>query len=82
MFGNIGLPELILIFIIALLIFGPKKLPELGKTIGRALAEFRKTTSEIKNSIEEEIRSIEVKDLEIDLDRELEKENEEEKKPQ
>lgn len=80
MFGNIGLPELILIFIIALLIFGPKKLPELGKTIGRALAEFRRTTSDIKNSIEEEIRSIEVKDLEIDIDRELEKENEEEKK--
>ncbi len=55
MFGSIGIPELILIFIIALLLFGPKKLPEIGKTIGKAIREFRKTTEDVKKSIEEEI---------------------------
>ncbi len=55
MFGSIGIPELILIFIIALLLFGPKKLPEIGKTIGKTIREFRKTTEDVKKSIEEEI---------------------------
>ena len=41
MFGSIGMPELILIFVVALLVFGPKKLPELGKSLGRGLAEFK-----------------------------------------
>ena len=55
MFGNIGFPELLIILIIALLIFGPKKLPEVGRSIGKALREFRKTSDEIKEKIEEEI---------------------------
>lgn len=49
MFG-IGLPELIIIFIVALLVFGPKKLPELGRMLGKGLAEFRKASDEIKNT--------------------------------
>jgi sec-independent protein translocase protein TatA len=60
MFG-IGLPELIVIFVIALLIFGPKKLPELGKALGRGIAEFKRATQEIKESIEIDARKEELK---------------------
>jgi TatA/E family protein of Tat protein translocase len=58
MFG-IGMPELIVIFIVALLVFGPKKLPELGKALGRGLAEFKRATEEIKNEISSEVHEIE-----------------------
>jgi sec-independent protein translocase protein TatA len=51
MFGRIGVPELILILAIALIIFGPRKLPEIGRAIGSGLREFRKATSEIQQSI-------------------------------
>jgi TatA/E family protein of Tat protein translocase len=51
MFG-IGMPEMILILVIALIVFGPKKLPDLAKALGRAVAEFRKATSDFKESIE------------------------------
>lgn len=56
MFGSLGMPELIIIFVIALIIFGPRKLPELGKSLGKAIAEFRKTSNELKSTLEEEIR--------------------------
>lgn len=59
MFGSIGIQELILIFIIALLLFGPKKLPEIGKTIGKTLKEFKRATDEVKKTIEEEVENIE-----------------------
>ncbi len=52
MFGSIGMPELLVIFLIALIVIGPKKLPEIGKAIGRGIAEFRRATQEIKESIE------------------------------
>ncbi len=55
MFGSIGMPELILIFIVALLIFGPKKLPEIGKSIGKGLAEFKRASDDLKRTIEHEI---------------------------
>jgi TatA/E family protein of Tat protein translocase len=55
MFGSIGFPEIILILVVALLIFGPKKLPEFAKTVGKALREFRRTVNEAKSTIEEEI---------------------------
>ena len=55
MLGSIGMPELILIFIVALLVFGPKKLPELGKSLGRGLAEFKKASEDLKKTIEDEI---------------------------
>lgn len=53
--GSLGLPELAFIFILALLIFGPKKLPEIGRTIGKGMAEFRKATSDFKRSINTEL---------------------------
>ncbi len=55
MFGSIGMPELILIFVVALLVFGPKKLPELGRSLGRGLAEFKKASDDLKKTIEDEI---------------------------
>ena len=54
--GSLGLPELILIFMVALLVFGPRKLPEIGRTIGKALGEFKKATDDLKNTIEREVQ--------------------------
>ncbi len=56
MFGSIGMPELIIIFVIALIIFGPRKLPELGRSLGKSLAEFKTASNELKSTLEEEIR--------------------------
>jgi TatA/E family protein of Tat protein translocase len=56
MFGSVGLPELIVIFTIALIIFGPRKLPEIGKSLGKSLAEFKRASNELKNTLDEEIR--------------------------
>ncbi len=67
MFGSIGPAELILIFIIALLVFGPKKLPEIGRSVGKALREFKRTSDEIKGRIEEEIEASEIKDIGKDI---------------
>lgn len=55
MFGPIGMPELILVFVVALLVFGPRKLPEIGRSIGKGLAEFKKASDELKKTIEHEI---------------------------
>ncbi len=56
MFGSIGMPELIIIFVIALIIFGPRKLPELGRSLGKSIAEFKRTSNDLRNTLEEEIR--------------------------
>src|SRR3954452_20776708 len=53
--GSLGLPEIAFIVIIALLLFGPKKLPEIGRTLGRGMAEFRRATDELKRSINTEL---------------------------
>jgi sec-independent protein translocase protein TatC len=56
MLGSIGMPELIVIFLIALVIFGPRKLPELGRSLGKGIAEFKRASNELKSTLEEEIR--------------------------
>jgi sec-independent protein translocase protein TatA len=54
MFGNIGIPGLILILVIALIIFGPKKLPEMGRAVGQTLKEFKKSTRELTSDLDDE----------------------------
>ena len=56
MFGSIGMPELVIILVIALIIFGPRKLPELGRSLGRSIGEFKKASNELRSTLEEEIR--------------------------
>ena len=58
MFGSLGIQEIAVILGLALIIFGPKKLPEIGKTLGRSLGEFRRATSDLKRSIQQEVDSI------------------------
>jgi len=55
---NLGFPEMLFIFLLALIIFGPKKLPEIGRQIGRALNEFRRASNEFKAQIESEISQL------------------------
>jgi len=53
--GSLGVPEIIFIFVLALLIFGPKRLPEIGRTVGKGLAEFRKASNDLKRTINAEL---------------------------
>lgn len=53
--GSLGLPELLFIFVLALLVFGPKRLPELGRTLGRGMSEFRRASNELKRTINTEM---------------------------
>lgn len=57
--GPVGMPEMFLIFILALLLFGPKKLPELGRMLGKGLSEFRRAKNEFKNTFETHMRELE-----------------------
>jgi TatA/E family protein of Tat protein translocase len=57
--GPIGIPEMIFIFVLALLIFGPRKLPELGRNLGKALTEFRRASNELRATVEDEMRNLE-----------------------
>jgi sec-independent protein translocase protein TatA len=54
--GSLGMQEIIIIFVLALIVFGPRKLPELGKTLGKGLAEFKRASNELKQTWEEEVR--------------------------
>ena len=56
---NIGLPELLIIVAIALIVFGPNKLPELARAFGKAMREFKKATEEVKESFEAETKDLE-----------------------
>ena len=57
--GPIGVQEMVIIFLVALVLFGPKKLPELGRTIGKALTEFRRASNDLKASFEREMHNLE-----------------------
>jgi TatA/E family protein of Tat protein translocase len=55
MFGSIGMSELVVIFVIALVVFGPRRLPELGRTLGRTMSEFKRATTELQQTFEREV---------------------------
>jgi sec-independent protein translocase protein TatA len=55
MFGSIGTSELLVIFVIALVVFGPRKLPELGRSLGRTINEFKRASSELRDTLEREV---------------------------
>ncbi len=61
MFGSLGGPELLFLFVLALLLFGPRKLPELGRLLGRAISEFRRATYEFRTNLEREVELEELK---------------------
>ena len=61
MFGSVGVPELIIIFTIALIIFGPRKLPELGRSLGKSINEFKRASNELRSTLDDEIRAEERK---------------------
>jgi TatA/E family protein of Tat protein translocase len=57
MFGTLGGPELFLILVVALIVFGPKKLPEIGKSLGRMMNEFKKASNEFRQTLEDEVEA-------------------------
>lgn len=67
MFGPLGMPEIIMIFIVGLLLFGPRKMPQLGRSIGRALGEFRRASNEFKRTVEDEVAAEDIRAVEKDL---------------
>jgi sec-independent protein translocase protein TatA len=62
MFGTLGGPELFLILVVALIVFGPRKLPEIGKSLGKMMAEFRKASNEFKRTIETEVEADKIRE--------------------
>lgn len=61
MFGSLGGPEIIFIFVLALLLFGPRKLPQIGRTVGKTLSELRKATHDFRSTLEHEIDTEQVR---------------------
>jgi TatA/E family protein of Tat protein translocase len=57
--GTLGVQEMVVIFFLALILFGPKKLPELGRTIGKAITEFRRASNDLKATFEREMQTLE-----------------------
>ena len=62
MFGTLGGPELFLIFVVALIIFGPRKLPEIGKSLGKMMGEFRRASNEFRSTIENEVEAEKIRE--------------------
>jgi Tat protein translocase TatB subunit len=62
MFGTLGGPELFLIFVVALIVFGPRKLPEIGKSLGKMMGEFRRASNEFRSTIESEVEAEKIRD--------------------
>ena len=72
--GPLGVPELIFIFVLALLIFGPKKLPQLGKTFGKSIAEFRRASNDLRSTFQREMDAIDRENQEVkDVAKEVKK---------
>ncbi len=61
MFGSIGLPELIVIFVIALVVFGPRRLPEIGRQLGRTINEFKRASRDLQHTLEHEVQAEEAR---------------------
>ena len=61
MFGSLGGPELILIFIVGLVVFGPRKLPEIGKSLGKMIGEFKRASADFQRTVEDEVESEKLK---------------------
>jgi len=62
MFGTLGGPELFLIFVVALIVFGPRKLPEIGKSLGKMMGEFRRASNDFRNTIENEVEAEKIRE--------------------
>jgi sec-independent protein translocase protein TatB len=60
---NLGFPEMMFLFLVALLIFGPKKLPEIGRQVGKAMSEFKRATNDFKAQLDSEVRHLELEEM-------------------
>lgn len=69
MFTSISGPELLMILILGLLLFGPRKLPQIGRTVGKAFAEFRRATTDFKMNLEREVEASEIKEAVREVDK-------------
>jgi Tat protein translocase TatB subunit len=67
MFGSVGGMEILLVLVLALLLFGPRKLPQVGRTVGRALSEFRRATTDFKTNLEREVAMDELRSAEREV---------------
>jgi len=67
MFGTLGGPEVILILVVALIVFGPRRLPEIGKSMGKMLAEFRKASNDFKRTIDDELEAEKVREAQAQI---------------
>ncbi len=68
MFGSLGMPEIMLIFVVALILFGPRQMPKIGKSLGKALAEFRRASNEFKRTIEDEVAASDLEEVRKDIE--------------
>lgn len=67
-FGSLGVPEIILIFVVALILFGPRQMPQIGKSIGKALGEFRRASNDFKRTIEDEVAASDLQEVKSTLE--------------